>query len=144
MHQIQFCPEPARGAYSDPPNLPAGFKGLLIRGGKVKGGSGRSLGVPSTFFCRPRPMAVATHWQPTLSAMHSATRLILSCRAMSYKMEQWIEFKFAVVVYRCHPYWKATHVGSGYPAVSAFSFDNHAPATRLSTVGDCGSPVAAA
>jgi len=61
MHQTQFRPDPAGGAYSDPPNPLAGFKGLLIRGEEGKGGSGRRLGILSTFFCRSTPVAVATH-----------------------------------------------------------------------------------
>jgi len=36
MHQIRFrlglCPYPTGGAYSTPPDLLAGFKGLLLRG----------------------------------------------------------------------------------------------------------------
>ena len=42
MHQIRFrlglWPRPRWGAYSAPPDLLAGFKGLLLRGGRDRGG----------------------------------------------------------------------------------------------------------
>jgi len=45
IHQIRFrlglCHRPAAGAYSAPPDLLAGFKGLLLRGGRREGGEGR-------------------------------------------------------------------------------------------------------
>jgi len=44
MHQIRFwlglCPRPRCGAYSTPPDLLAGFKGVIL----VRGGEGRGMG----------------------------------------------------------------------------------------------------
>ena len=40
MYQIQFR-LPAGGAYSAPPDLPAGLRGLLLRGRERKDGKGR-------------------------------------------------------------------------------------------------------
>jgi len=39
MHQIRFRPpDPAGGAYSAPPDPLAGFEGLLLKGGRGRGG----------------------------------------------------------------------------------------------------------
>ena len=35
MYQIQFRPDPARSAYSAPPDPLAGLRGLLLRGGEA-------------------------------------------------------------------------------------------------------------
>jgi len=50
------APGPVGGAYSAPPGLLAGFKGLLLRGREGKGGCGERGGAPSTFFCGSTPM----------------------------------------------------------------------------------------
>ena len=51
-----FAPDPAGEAYSAPPNLQLDLRGLLLRGGEMKGGSRERGRITSTLFCRPTPM----------------------------------------------------------------------------------------
>jgi len=52
MYQIKFRlwlhPDPVVGAYSTPPDLLAGFRGLLLREGTGRGGDGKERGGDKT------------------------------------------------------------------------------------------------